>query len=391
MFKNKYVVYALLLSIVLALTGCNTIEHRSDTLQKKPLAAIVHKVQIKPDWIIQAGDGIGKKDAKLLLANIGNSLYASDYKGNIVAVDKNSGKVLWNRDLNQQITAGPSVAEGKLVVGTGDAKIVALDLQDGNTVWSSKASSEVLAAPRIKDNVAYIHSLDGALSALNLRNGRQMWRFSLNIPALMLRRSSTPAVTNEHVISGFSNGKLVAIKRIDGLVDWVQDVSHPKGRSELQRMVDISADPIVDNGIVYAVSYRGNLVSYISLSGQQMWERDISSYSGLAIAGESLYVCATNGDIWSLEKSSGETFWLQPALQGRRLSKPAVMGKYLIIGDDDGFIHLLDSCSGDIVGRYQVDSKGVEATPVVIGKNIYVLGRGGKLASLQIYAKEQAK
>lgn len=105
-----------------------------------------------------------------------------------------------------------------------------------------------------------------------------------------------------------------------------------------------------------------------------------SQYPGLNFR----YVSETNGDIVALDIQNGATYWLQTDLQGRRLSKPAIMGKYLVIADEDGFVHWIDKSSGKLAGRFKVNSRGVEATPIVNNNIVYILGCSGKLVALEV-------
>lgn len=113
---------------------------------------------------------------------------------------------------------------------------------------------------------------------------------------------------------------------------------------------------------IYAASYQGALAALDISNGHVNWNRDLSSYAGLAADNKLIYVSATNGDVVAVDIKTGATFWLQSALQGRILSKPAIMDKYIVLGDDDGYIHWLDKNSGNLLGRYQLDKNGVEAT-----------------------------
>lgn len=376
------------LSIVVAslliLSGCSSIEYRSDQPDKKPLQSIDNKVTITKKWLVSSGRGIGSRDVKLLLAASWPNLITADYVGNIVAIDAATGAKVWRLSLKTPISAGPTVAEGKLVVGTNSGKVIAADASTGKLAWTSLTTSEVLAAPVIADGVVYIHTMDGGLSALSLNDGRQLWRFTHSLPPLVLRRSSSPAVTNDLVIAGFSSGKLIALRKYDGTADWSQDVAQPKGRTDLQRMVDISADPVVQDNLVYAASYQGNLSAYALSNGNAIWSRDIASYSGFVLENNKLFVVTTDGDVLSLDAKTGQTYWLQNSLHGRILSKPAIMGNYLVIGDSDGAVHWVEKDSGILAGRFKLDKAGVEATPIVHNNIVYILGRSGRLVALVV-------
>lgn len=367
----------------LFLAGCTQIEQRSDEPDKKKLVAIESPINVYAKWKADSGDGVQNRDVKLLLAKSGDTLYTVDTSGLIRATNESNGAKLWSLDLNTSISAGPAVGEGKLIVATPDGRVIAVDIAKGKTAWVSTSTSEILAAPKISGDVVFIHTMDGGLSALSLIDGRQLWRFTHNLPPLMLRRSSTPAVKEDVVYAGFSNGKLMALRKNDGVVLWSQDISHPKGTTDLQRMVDISADPLLQGDKVYAASYQGNIAALNATNGNLLWERAVPSYSGFVTDKNLLYVSATNGDVVALDTQNGATYWLQTDLEGRRLSTPAIMGKYLIVADDDGHVFWLDKSSGKFMGRFEIDSEGVEATPIVDRNVVYVLGCSGELVALE--------
>lgn len=370
--------------LMLALVGCTEMDQRSDQPDKKPLATLPSQIATHSKWTARAGEGTHRKDIKLLLVKAGDKLYTVDYKGTVIAIDQETGTTKWQLDLKSPVSAGPAVSEGKLVVGTSDGKVIAVDLSSAKVLWRSTTTSEILAAPKISDDVVYIHTMDGGLSALSLLDGRQLWRFTHNLPPLMLRRSSTPVVQNDAVIAGFANGKLLSMRKSDGTVMWAQDVSSPKGTTDLQRMVDVTADPVIQGDRVYAASYQGNIVALTLTNGHLIWERAVPSFAGFAVDRNLIYVAATNGDMVALDVPNGATYWLQNELQGRRLTKPVIMGQYLVVGDEDGVVHWLDKSTGKIVGRFVIDSRGVEATPIVNNNIVYILGCSGKLVAIEV-------
>jgi outer membrane protein assembly factor BamB len=374
----------LLVLSVLLLSACSSLEHQSDLPEKSPLPVLETNLSVVKKWSVSTGRGTGSKDIKLSLAQTANSLITADYTGTLVAIKVDTGALQWNLNLAEPVSSGPTIAEQKIVVGTNNGKVIAVALNDHKVAWTSVTSSEVLSTPKIADDLVFVHTMDGALSALTLLDGRQLWRFTHNLPPLVLRRCATPVVNNQQVIAGFSTGKLIAINKQDGTVEWAQDIARPKGKTDLQRMVDISADPIIKNSVVYAASYQGNLAALHADNGHLVWDRDIPSLSGFVLDQKLLYVAATNGDVVAVDQKSGATFWLQSGLQGRLLSTPAMNDNYIVVGDDDGFVHWLDKKTGKLVGRFQLDKHGVEATPIIHNNIVYILGRSGKLVALEV-------
>ncbi len=372
--------------LFLVLTSCNTIDKRIDVLGKKNLEQIVNPFQakkifdkkmvtLKSDYILNSG---------ILLEKGNNQLFTGDFAGNVIAIDLN-GRILWKQFLKNSVTAGPVLAENKIFVITSEAKLFCLGAENGEILWSAPISSDALAAPAISGGIGFIHTLDGGLSAVNLKDGRQLWRISTVLPNMTLRRASAPIVYDKYVVAGFANGKLFAVNKENGTVLWSHNISNPKGRSELQRITDIIADPVIVNNVVYAVSYQGNLTAIKLDSGELLWEKELSSYSGIIIDGNAVYISTIDGKVLAIDNKTGTIFWVQEDLQGRVLSKPIVFDKYLVIGDQDGNLHFLDKLYGYTKGRVFLDSSGISISPLVINKNkLYVLTNNGSLEILEI-------
>ncbi len=368
------------------LVGCSSIEYRSDAPKRTPLQPLADaSVFAKKDWTTSVGNGVGHENVKLLLANEGDLLFAADAKGLVVAIDRLTGKKIWQQHLKIAISSGPAIGN-KLVLVGGNAEVVALDSATGDVLWQTVMTSEVLAAPKIKEEIVLVSTLDGALVALSAKDGHQLWRFVLSPPSLVLRRSSMPVITKNHIIAGFASGKLVVINKLDGAVDWSADVSSPQGRSDIQRMIDISADPVLQDEVIYVVNYQGNLKAFALYTGQVIWEREVSSYSGIFVDNKNVYVSATNGDVLAFDRHTGGSAWVQTALHGRDLSKPVMQGKFIVVCDDEGYIHWLDKKQGQLKGRYKFTGKGgIEATPVVYSDTLYVYGRNGQVGEISTW------
>jgi outer membrane protein assembly factor BamB len=363
------------------LSACNTIEHRKETIIKNPLPLLPqHKMLPRLIWLNSQSRGVGGSDAKLRLAITESEVIVADYRGEILALKRETGNLIWRAQCKKHILAGPFVAEKKIFVGTED-EVLAYRFSDGKLLWQAEVDGAVLATPQANKGIVFAHVIGGSVVALNDEDGRQLWRYNVTMPALILRKSSSPVIAGDTVIVGFSNGKLVALHRMDGTPEWEREIAVSKGRSDIQNMVDIVADPVVKDDIVYVVSYQGKAAALELATGALIWERELSSYSGLAVGEQSVFVSDTSGVVWALSRKTGEVLWKQEGLMGRRLTAPAVLNDFVVVGDEDGHLHWLSEKSGNFEGRVLVDSKGLEATPIVRNNVVYVLGRGGKVAA----------
>lgn len=365
------------------LTGCNSIEHRSESIQRTPLPPLAQdKTATQPRlvWCDSRSCGSKKAETHLRLAVSDPLVINADHKGRIFAFDQQKGTLKWQANSKAKITAGPAVVDGRVLVGTDDARVLAYQAATGAFLWQAKVTGPVLSAPQGNRGVVFVHALDGHVLALNAENGRQLWDYSANLPPVMLRRGSSPAFIDNHVIVGLANGKLMALHRLDGQPDWEREIAISKGRSDIQRMVDISADPVVADNTIYTVSYQGRLMALKPDMGEPLWEKEMSSFSGLAVNSKILFVTDARGVLWAIDRKTGNELWKQADLTGRHLSAPAVLNDMIIVGDDEGYLHWFSQKDGSWITRQAVDSKGIHATPVVKDDRIYVLGRSGKMA-----------
>jgi outer membrane protein assembly factor BamB len=380
----RYLILCLSVLNLLFLAGCNTMEHRSETEAKEPLP-VLEKTACHPQklWSNHQSQGIGKSDGKLRLALTPSLVVTADHKGQILALDRETGKLVWRQETKTPITAGPSIDKDLILVASREGYVYAYHVQEGSLVWKAEVTGEVLAPPQSANGVVLVNALDGSVTALSAGDGRVLWRYNRQVPPLVLRRSSSPVMANDQVIVGFANGKIVALQRTDGSLEWEREISEPKGRSDIQRMVDVSADPIVAENTLYAVGYQGQLVALELETGVPRWQLPISSYSGLVLSKNTLYVSDVKGIVWAVEKNKGKVLWKQAKLKGRQLSAPELWGENIVVGDDDGFLHFMSKNDGVLVGRLQLESKGIEAQPKVFDNLLYVLGRSGRITVLK--------
>lgn len=373
-----------LLSIAVLVAGCSTMEHRSEDIQRQPLPVLTDCQFVEPQivWCATDSAGVGKMDAKLQPAIAGNTLIIADYKGGLFAYDKSSGAKLWEIQTGAAISAGPTVMQSTIFVGTREGNVLAYNLTNGACLWTMPVSGEILALPTASHHTVFVNALDSSMTALNAGSGQPIWRYCLNAPSVVLRRSSSPAVSDQHVVVGFANGKLLSFHPLDGSVEWDRQLGEAKGRSDVARMADICADPVILNDTVYAVSYHGFLAALSLETGQPIWERCLSSASGFTISGQRLYISETDGSVHAMSAHTGDTFWKQSDLRGRRLTKPVLWKDVLVVGDDEGYCHFISPTEGCIIGRIRIDGKGIDAMPMVVNGNLIVLSRSGKIVSL---------
>ena len=146
-------------------------------------------------------------------------------------------------------------------------------------------------------------------------------------------------------------------------------------------MVDIDADPVVYNNRVYVATYQGKISALELSSGKTVWTHEISSFTGLTVDGQRVYVSDASSNLWAFDAESGTVDWRQTQLVARNITGPASIASYIVVADQEGYLHWLSKQDGHFVARDHLNGFGVIATPVVNNENVYVLTTDGHLAA----------
>jgi outer membrane protein assembly factor BamB len=259
--------------------------------------------------------------------------------------------------------------------------VLALASDNGQEVWRSQASSEILATPEVADDIVVVRTIDGSFTGLDARTGVQRWLYTSRVPALSLRGTASPVLVEDLVVAGLDTGKLVVLSLENGGPVFEKMIAPPKGRTEIDRLVDIDTSPRVMEDTLYVAAYQGNITAMEIKTGRTIWSVDFSSHSGMALDREKLFVADDTDTVWALDRANGAEVWKQEQLTGRRLAAPVVSGNYVVVGDFEGYLHWLNRSDGRVVGRARVDRKGIAVAPAVRGDILYVLGKGGELSA----------
>jgi outer membrane protein assembly factor BamB len=381
------------LSIVLAAAvvgGCGTFADptewfgSAEVVEPNPLVDLQNQVGLSKLWSRDIGAGTDEKRLNLVPYILADTVYVADAEGLVQAIASSNGATRWQVDVDAPVSGGPGAGDGMVMVGTSDAEVIALGAETGEERWRARVTSEVLAAPATDVGVVVVHTIDGKVLGLEATTGNERWRYERQVPTLTLRGSGAPVLSKGGAFVGMPGGKLVALRVADGGLLWEEDVAVPTGRSELERLADIDGDPLVIGGGVFAATYQGNVAAIEQRTGRTAWRRKMSSYGGMAATREGLYMADNDGKVWGLAIRNGEVRWTQEALLNRRLSNVVVAGGYVIVGDFEGYLHLLDPDDGSLVARTRVGSAPITTGLRAVDDVVYVQGDGGDLAAIRV-------
>jgi len=341
--------FIVVLAFVAACTSSPT-----PVLPPKALEPVANTIKIQKLWSKKIDGGASDNYLRLAPVIDGETIYSVDYKGTVTAFDMVSRYALWQLDLGAAGSSPLSLADNKLYVGTNEGQLVALSANDGSPLWRTQLQSEVLAKPAIGKGIVIARCVNGDVIALREDTGEQLWQIEERTPALTLRGLSTPVIYNDLLLIAFDNGKLKAVVLQTGKQIWETAVAIPRGRSDLERIVDLDSTPVIIDDVVYSIAYQGRVVAIQLGSGQIIWQRDIDSYVDVAIDAYRLYISSSEGVVWALDRSNGATLWKQDALLRRGLTAPRIYQDHIVVGDFDGFVHWFRRDSGKLDARIRM-------------------------------------
>jgi outer membrane protein assembly factor BamB len=371
----------LLAALVLALAACSSKDKKVDEPAK--LVDIKNpSVRIQKLWGASVGGGGKKQRLGLGLGVADGHLFAAGRDGEVAAFDLKSGKQIWRVKTELDLAGGTGVGGGIVAVGSLDGQVVALSADNGAQKWRADVKGEVLSSPAVSGDAVIVRTVDGKLRALALADGRELWSAEQQIPKLTLRGVAAPVIAHDMAISGFDNGRVLAVSIADGATVWDSPVSPSHGRTELERLNDIDAAVKVVGDNVFVAGYQGRAAMLALDSGQIWWTHDLSSYRGVDIDDDQMYVATSLGEVVALKRTSGAEVWRDESLKHRGLSAPAVVGDYVVVADLEGYVHFFDRATGVIAGRARTSGDRVTNAPLAVDGILYVISDKGDLTAL---------
>lgn len=376
-------------SSLILLSGCSAVEYLfvEEVYEAPPteLTEFTNEFQPQVIWDASAGDGAGETKNDLSVFWLNDKIFAVDHEGEVSAFNAENGRRIWETELDIPVITGIGGGMGMVIVGTQKGQLIALNEIDGVERWRARLTSEVLAPPTAAEGMVVSRTADGRVTAVSADTGEVQWSYQRAVPLLSLRGAGAPVIAGNNVIAGYDNGKLVALSLSDGKVVWEKSVAVPRGRTELDRLVDIDADPVIKNDNVYVVTYQGNVSALDLTSGQILWSRDMSSQIGLDAAyGEAVYISDDEGYVWAVQDGSGDALWRQTRLLRRQVSAPAIAGDYVVVGDLEGYVHWLARNDGRFVARQQISDAAIRSKPLVKNGVVYITALDGSINAVRV-------
>ena len=372
--------------------GCSTItgwfsDDDFDPREPVELQKINEQVKLKARWSRGVGDGQGDGLYKINPILVGDNIYVASAEGKLASVDAETGRVRWKNNLDMALSGGVGHHRDSIFVGASEGLVMRLSADSGDEIWRAIVSGEVLSAPQGDGRYVVAQTYDGKLMGFDYETGEARWTYTSDVPVLTLRGTGAPMILGDNAIAGFADGKVVAVNLRSGNVAWEARVAIPQGRSEIERIVDIDGSMALQGSELYAASYQGRLAAIDTRSGRRLWQRNVSSVSGVSVGFGNVYVADDDGTMSAFLRNGQGVRWQNIDLGFRELSRPTPVNSYVATIDFEGYLHLLSQVDGEIVGRTKVDSSGARANMIARGNRLFVYTNDGTLKAYDVEAR----
>jgi outer membrane protein assembly factor BamB len=372
----KFAIKALIIgSAIAALMACS-----GGARVRKPaeLVPVSNQFDLAPVWSTSVGSS---ETFNFHPVVAGDAVYAASHRGNLVKIDLANGNKLWETSVPERITVGPGSDGRVTAVVTTKGTVYAYD-DSGKALWNVSVGSEVLTEPVVAGGVVIIRALDNRFIGLDAQTGSRKWTYQRQQSALSLRVGyGMLAIGSEVIVTGFAGGRFGMIAIANGGLVWETPISFPKGFSEIERLNDVTAKPSMEGEILCAVSYQGRIGCGQARTGNLIWFKDFSSFTGTAQSADMVFSANEKSHVTAFATKDGNQVWENDKLTFRDVGEPMAVGRVLLMGDAQGYVHAFSQTDGQMVARIRHDSSPITAAPIAANGLILIQSQGGKIAA----------
>ena len=352
----------------------------------------------KRKWKSDVGEGSG--DDRHILAQplvVGGTVYTMDARSLVTAFDSESGRRLWRTDVELEeedggyFGGGLAYEDGRLFVTTGFAIIFALDAQSGEIIWQQRVTAPMRAAPTVSGGRVFATTLDNRTFALAADNGRRLWEHTGVQEIAGLLGGASPAVAGSVVVVPYSSGELHALLVENGRELW-SDVLTPVNRFDpVSNLAQIKGLPVIDRGLVLAISHAGRMVAIDLRRGIRAWELEAGGVQMPWTAGDFIFLLTTESELICVVRQSGRVRWVRalPRFEDPEDLEgpigwfgPVLAGDRLIVTSSTGDAISISPYTGELLGRLRLPGTPTVA-PVVANNTLYILTEDADLVAIR--------
>ncbi|MDA0241090.1 MAG: PQQ-binding-like beta-propeller repeat protein [Proteobacteria bacterium] len=323
-------------------------------------------------------------------------VYTLDSETVAAAFDAKTGEKVWETELSpedeeddEHVSGGLAFEDGRVFVTTGFSEVIALDSATGKILWRKNFSAPFRSAPTVRGNRIFAITITNKLFAINALTGENLWSHSGAEEATSLLGGSSPAIDNGIVVVPYSSGELFALSTDTGRELWTDSLSAPRRSNLSSRLSAIRGRPVIDRGLVFAVSNSGLMAAINLRTGRRVWDREIGGIESPWVAGNFLFVLTNSSELVAVSRTDGRIHWVQALpnfedpedKEGRIFwTGPILVNDRLLVANSVGEAFSVSPYTGKILGKEEMPD-GVSIAPIVAAGSVYILSNNAELVA----------
>lgn len=357
---------------------------------------LVLAAAIRQIWSADAGTGSSNKGGRVTASPIvvDGRIFTLDAAGRVSAFSS-TGSALWSISLTPD-TEKPSffsfsgtvggyggglASDGsRIFAATGFGTLSAIDPQSGKVLWTKELGSPIRSSPTAADGRVFVTTLEGRFFCLSGTDGSELWIVRGLPQQASLVLNTSPAVDGDVVVVPYPSGDLVAIKASDGSALWSESLARSRGASQLASLSN-AARPAIDQGTVFAVGHSGRMIATQSLTGTRLWSINVPSTQTPWVAGGTVFVVDTSGQLIAIKRGDGKIQWTVKLPGSTQWSGPTLAGGILWLASNTGLLVSVDAVTGRVIAQQDLGSP-VYIAPVVAQGQMFILTDDATLLAL---------
>ena len=328
----------------------------------------------------------------------GGTLFAVDTSGMVHAFDAATGSRRWSHQIevasnlqNASFGGGVTFDNGRVYATNGVGDVVALDASNGAEHWRVKPAGPLRGAPTVAFGTVFAMTQDNQIIALDASDGSVTWQDSGSIGQSGVFGVAAPAAGQGTVIAGYSSGELVAYRYENGRNLWSDALARTSISTQVGTLTDVDADPIIDDGRVFALGQGGRMAAYELLTGQRIWELPLAGISTPALSGDWIFALTDDARLLAIQRLTGRIRWIAQ-LQAYRNEKnredpifwtgPVLASNKLWAASSRGALFWVDVATGTATEYADIGSP-VSLPPIIANRVMYILDDSGRITAFR--------
>ncbi len=308
--------------------------------------------------------------------------------------DAQTGARLWTYQMKvdgkleaSAFGGGATLDGGRVYATNGVGEVAALDANTGAEFWRVKPAGPLRGSPTVAFNSVFVMTQDNQIHSLDVADGTSQWQESGSTAQAGVFGVAAPAAGQGSVVAGYSSGELVAYRYENGRVLWSDALARTSISTEVGALTDIDADPIIDQGRVFALGQGGRMAAYELVTGQRVWEIRVAGISTPAIAGDWIFALTDDARLLAIARSSGKIRWISQLQQYRDMEDkeggifwtgPVLAGNNLWVANTRGQIYKVSVAEGT-ASLYREIKTAISLPPVVANQTLYIMDDDGTI------------